>query len=238
MTVSGRSRGRILDSCRAVRLPDTSMRESSYGCGPRLVPHRGGARQPRLRHTHVVRPEPRPTRSCTARRTSTAWWPRSKRSSAGDHLFFTDWRGDPDERMRDGRPDGRRAVLPRRPQRGVVVKGLMWRSHLDTLAVQRGGEPPPRRGRSRRPAARCCWTSGCGGAARTTRRSSCCAIRTNREPRRRVRRRHRPVPQPARRRRPPRRPAGGADGPDVRRTPALARRAAGAARPGGAARST
>ena len=53
-------------------------------------------------------------------------------------------------------------------------------------------------------------------------------------PRRRLRRRHRPVPQPARRRRPPRRPAGGADGPAVRRPAALARRAARAARAGGA----
>lgn len=51
---------------------------------------------------------------------------------AGDHLFFTDWRGDPDERLRDGGPTiaelfGAAAV------RGVIVKGLMWRSHLDTL---------------------------------------------------------------------------------------------------------
>ncbi|MGN9777346.1 phospholipase D family protein [Micromonospora sp. H33] len=52
---------------------------------------------------------------------------------AGDHLFFTDWRGDPDQRMR---PDGPTVaqLFARAAQRGVVVKGLIWRSHLDALA--------------------------------------------------------------------------------------------------------
>ncbi|NYF58304.1 phosphatidylserine/phosphatidylglycerophosphate/cardiolipin synthase-like enzyme [Micromonospora purpureochromogenes] len=52
---------------------------------------------------------------------------------AGDHLFFTDWRGDPDQRMR---PDGPTVVqlFARAAQRGVVVKGLIWRSHLDALS--------------------------------------------------------------------------------------------------------
>ncbi|MFB9360416.1 phospholipase D family protein [Actinoplanes nipponensis] len=51
----------------------------------------------------------------------------------GDHLFFTDWRGDPDERMRD---DGPTIVelFSAAAKRGVVVKGLLWRSHLDKLA--------------------------------------------------------------------------------------------------------
>ncbi|BBY83279.1 phospholipase [Mycolicibacterium pulveris] len=49
---------------------------------------------------------------------------------AGDHLFFTDWRGDPDQRMRDGGPTVSE-LLCRAAQRGVIVKGLMWRSHLD-----------------------------------------------------------------------------------------------------------
>jgi phosphatidylserine/phosphatidylglycerophosphate/cardiolipin synthase-like enzyme len=50
----------------------------------------------------------------------------------GDHLFFTDWRGDPDQRMRD---DGPTVVdlFSRAAARGVVVKGLIWRSHLDRL---------------------------------------------------------------------------------------------------------
>jgi phosphatidylserine/phosphatidylglycerophosphate/cardiolipin synthase-like enzyme len=52
---------------------------------------------------------------------------------AGDHLFFTDWRGDPDEKMRDGGPTIRE-LFCRAAQRGVVVKGLVWRSHLDKFA--------------------------------------------------------------------------------------------------------
>ncbi|WFE39556.1 phospholipase D-like domain-containing protein [Micromonospora sp. WMMD998] len=52
---------------------------------------------------------------------------------AGDHLFFTDWRGDPDERMR---PDGPTVaqLFARAAQRGVIVKGLLWRSHLDKFS--------------------------------------------------------------------------------------------------------
>jgi phosphatidylserine/phosphatidylglycerophosphate/cardiolipin synthase-like enzyme len=51
---------------------------------------------------------------------------------AGDHLFFTDWRGDPDQRTR---PDGPTVaeLFSAAARRGVVVKGLMWRSHLDKL---------------------------------------------------------------------------------------------------------
>ncbi|MEU4419744.1 phospholipase D-like domain-containing protein [Actinoplanes sp. NPDC024001] len=52
---------------------------------------------------------------------------------AGDHLFFTDWRGDPDERMRDGGPTIVE-LFAAAAKRGVVVKGLLWRSHLDRLA--------------------------------------------------------------------------------------------------------
>ena len=53
--------------------------------------------------------------------------------SAGDHLFFTDWRGDPDERMRDDGPTIAELFCDA-AERGVVVKGLMWRSHLDKFA--------------------------------------------------------------------------------------------------------
>ncbi len=49
---------------------------------------------------------------------------------AGDHLFFTDWRGDPDEKLRDEGPTIR-DLFWRAAERGVVVKGLVWRSHLD-----------------------------------------------------------------------------------------------------------
>ncbi|MBO0680570.1 phospholipase [Mycolicibacterium sp. S2-37] len=51
----------------------------------------------------------------------------------GDHVFFTDWRGDPDQLMRDGGPTIRE-LLSAAAERGVVVKGLVWRSHLDKFA--------------------------------------------------------------------------------------------------------
>lgn len=52
---------------------------------------------------------------------------------AGDHLFFTDWRGDADELLT---PDGPTVgeLFSDAARRGVVVKGLMWRSHSDELA--------------------------------------------------------------------------------------------------------
>jgi len=49
---------------------------------------------------------------------------------SGDHLFFTDWRGDPDERLA-GPGTEVAAVLAAAAARGVVVRGLLWRSHLD-----------------------------------------------------------------------------------------------------------
>ncbi len=51
----------------------------------------------------------------------------------GDYLFFTDWRGDPDEKMRDDGPTIRE-LFCKAAERGVVVKGLVWRSHLDKFA--------------------------------------------------------------------------------------------------------
>jgi len=49
---------------------------------------------------------------------------------AGDYLFFTDWRGDPDELMRPGGPTIRE-LFSAAAERGAVVKGLVWRSHMD-----------------------------------------------------------------------------------------------------------
>ncbi|MCU1692350.1 MAG: phosphatidylserine/phosphatidylglycerophosphate/cardiolipinsynthase-like protein [Frankiales bacterium] len=52
----------------------------------------------------------------------------------GDLLCFTDWRGDPDERL-TGEPGSEVGqVFSAAAERGVVVKGLLWRSHLDGLA--------------------------------------------------------------------------------------------------------
>ncbi|MCZ4126055.1 phospholipase D family protein [Streptomyces sp. H39-S7] len=49
---------------------------------------------------------------------------------AGDLLMFTDWRGDPDELL-DGSESSIGDVLCDAARRGVIVKGLVWRSHLD-----------------------------------------------------------------------------------------------------------
>ena len=52
---------------------------------------------------------------------------------AGDLLLFTDWRGDPDQLL-NGAGTEVSLVLSRAAAQGVVVKGLIWRSHLDRLA--------------------------------------------------------------------------------------------------------
>jgi len=48
--------------------------------------------------------------------------------SAGDLLMFTDWRGDPDERLAGSGTEVAR-VLRAAVDRGVLVKALVWRSH-------------------------------------------------------------------------------------------------------------
>jgi phosphatidylserine/phosphatidylglycerophosphate/cardiolipin synthase-like enzyme len=57
---------------------------------------------------------------------------RMSAMEAGDLLLFTDWRGDPDERLAATGP--RVAdVFCAAARRGVVVRALVWRSHLDRL---------------------------------------------------------------------------------------------------------
>jgi phosphatidylserine/phosphatidylglycerophosphate/cardiolipin synthase-like enzyme len=51
----------------------------------------------------------------------------------GDALYFTDWRGDPDQRLADDPDSEVEAVLAAAARSGVTVKGLLWRSHLDQL---------------------------------------------------------------------------------------------------------
>ena len=51
----------------------------------------------------------------------------------GDLLLFTDWRGDPDQTLGEEGSEVS-AVLCAAAARGVVVKGLIWRSHLDRFA--------------------------------------------------------------------------------------------------------
>jgi hypothetical protein len=48
---------------------------------------------------------------------------------AGDLLLFTDWRGDPDQLLAGPGTEVSR-TLCEAAVRGVVVKGLIWRSHL------------------------------------------------------------------------------------------------------------
>jgi phosphatidylserine/phosphatidylglycerophosphate/cardiolipin synthase-like enzyme len=52
------------------------------------------------------------------------------RTVAGDRVYFTDWRGDPDERLADGGPTVVE-LLCAAARRGVEVRGLLWRSHSD-----------------------------------------------------------------------------------------------------------
>jgi phosphatidylserine/phosphatidylglycerophosphate/cardiolipin synthase-like enzyme len=58
---------------------------------------------------------------------------RVRAMNAGDLLLFTDWRGDPDQRL-DGPDTEVSRVLCEAASRGVIVKGLVWRSHLDRLS--------------------------------------------------------------------------------------------------------
>lgn len=53
-----------------------------------------------------------------------------RRLEPTDLLLFTDWRGDPDERL-DGPGTEVSRVMADAARRGVVVRGLIWRSHLD-----------------------------------------------------------------------------------------------------------
>jgi phosphatidylserine/phosphatidylglycerophosphate/cardiolipin synthase-like enzyme len=57
------------------------------------------------------------------------------RLRTGDRVFFTDWRGDADERML---PDGTSVgeVLQDLATNGIEVRGLVWRSHSDLLHFQ------------------------------------------------------------------------------------------------------
>jgi phosphatidylserine/phosphatidylglycerophosphate/cardiolipin synthase-like enzyme len=53
-------------------------------------------------------------------------------AGARDRVLFTDWRGDPDERLTDAGPTVGE-LLCDAARRGVAVRGLLWRSHSDRL---------------------------------------------------------------------------------------------------------
>jgi phosphatidylserine/phosphatidylglycerophosphate/cardiolipin synthase-like enzyme len=58
---------------------------------------------------------------------------RIEATREGDLLLFTDWQGDADERL-TGEPGSEVVeVLARADERGVDVRGLVWRSHWDKL---------------------------------------------------------------------------------------------------------
>jgi phosphatidylserine/phosphatidylglycerophosphate/cardiolipin synthase-like enzyme len=56
-----------------------------------------------------------------------------RKMRAGDLLLFADWRGDPDERLTGDRGSEVAGLLCAAAERGVLVRGLIWRSHLDRL---------------------------------------------------------------------------------------------------------
>ncbi len=94
---------------------------------------------------------------------------RLEATRAGDLVFFTDWQGDADERL-TGEPGSEVAeVLGRADERGVDVRGLVWRSHSE-------------RDRASPPTRTCTWAGSCSAVA--SRRSSTCgsasAARTTR----------------------------------------------------------
>ncbi len=96
---------------------------------------------------------------------------RIEATRAGDLLLFTDWQGDADERL-TGEPGSEVAeVLARADERGVDVRGLVWRSHWDKLGFSAEREPAARRASCSRAGRRRCSTCGCAPAARTTRSS-------------------------------------------------------------------
>lgn len=59
---------------------------------------------------------------------------RIEATGPGDLIFFTDWRGDPDEQLLGTPGTSVAEVLGRADERGVDVRGLIWRSHWDKLA--------------------------------------------------------------------------------------------------------
>ncbi|MCW2599676.1 MAG: phospholipase [Frankiales bacterium] len=52
----------------------------------------------------------------------------------GDVLLFTDWRGDPDQRLTGHADSAVSRTFCQAARSGVDVRGLLWRSHLDKLA--------------------------------------------------------------------------------------------------------
>ena len=58
-------------------------------------------------------------------------------SEPGDWVLFTDWQGDPDERL-EGAGTEIGEVIADLARRGVAVRGLVWRSHPEALSFGEG----------------------------------------------------------------------------------------------------
>jgi phosphatidylserine/phosphatidylglycerophosphate/cardiolipin synthase-like enzyme len=58
---------------------------------------------------------------------------RIEATREGDLILFTDWQGDADERLTDEPGSEVAEVLGRADERGVDVRGLVWRSHWEKL---------------------------------------------------------------------------------------------------------
>ena len=98
-------------------------------------------------------------------------------------------------------------MLGRADERGVDVRGLVWRSHTGGVRLHLRAEPPPGRALQQRGAeALLDMRVRLGGSHHQ--KLVVIRHRDDPTPRHRVRRWHRPVPLPPRRRRAPRRPAG------------------------------
>ncbi|NUR07651.1 MAG: phospholipase [Nocardioidaceae bacterium] len=63
---------------------------------------------------------------------------RIEATGPGDLLLFTDWQGDADERLTDKPGTEVVDVLARADERGVDVRGLVWRSHWEKLGFTAG----------------------------------------------------------------------------------------------------
>ena len=54
----------------------------------------------------------------------------------GDRVYFTDWRGDPDEQLTDDPQQTLTTALSAAARRGADVRGLLWRSHWRHFGYQ------------------------------------------------------------------------------------------------------
>ena len=160
---------------------------------------------------------------------------RLEETRRGDLVFFTDWQGDADERL-TGEPGSEVVeVLGRADERGVDVRGLIWRSHWEKLNFNASeNRLLGRQLQARGAEALLDMRVRTGGSHHQ--KLVVIRYRGRAGEGHRLRGRHRPVPLAARRRRAPRRRAGTRDGAGVRRHAAVARRAGSHHRPGRARR--